>query len=94
MRLASQDGTSVLKWVQILQAQGHHVEIKTSSDPPPSGSGLENDAFALIIQTQYQRECWIKYGKEFAVIDATHNSTHYENMSLFMVLVCDRWGHG
>lgn len=27
-------------------------------------------------------------------IDATHNTTYYENMSLFTVLVRDRWGHG
>jgi len=95
VRLATQDGASVLKWVETLHARGHYVEVKTSSDEPPSGSGLDKpDTFALIMQTKYQRECWIKHGGRFAGIDATHNTTHYENMSLFTLLVRDRWGHG
>jgi len=73
---------------------GHHVEVKTSSDPSPTGSGLDNNAFVLVIQTKYQRECWRKHGHRFAGIDATHNTTHYENMSLFTLLVRDQWGHG
>ena len=94
VRLATQDGPSVLKWVEKLRAEGAHVAIKTSSDPSPSGSDLESDIFVLIIQTAYQRECWRNHGGRFAGIDATHNSTHYENMSLFTLLVCDKWGHG
>jgi len=67
---------------------------KTSSDEPPASSGLDNDSFVLVIQTRYQQECWQKHGPRFAGIDATHNTTHYENMSLFTLLVRDRWGHG
>lgn len=94
VRLASQDGESVLKWVKVLRERGHYVEIKTSSDQPPPDSNLDKDSFVLIIQTKYQRECWQKHGHRFAGIDATHNTTHYENMSLFTLLVRDRWGHG
>ncbi|KAJ7783904.1 hypothetical protein DFH07DRAFT_764281 [Mycena maculata] len=39
-------------------------------------------------------ECWEKYGTKFAGIDGTHNMTHYENMTLFTLLVRDEWGHG
>ena len=92
--LASQDGASILKWVETLRERDHYVEIKTSSDSTPLGSGLDTNAFVLIIQTQYQQECWTKHGGRFAGIDATHNTTHYENMSLFTLLVRDRWGHG
>ena len=94
VRLAPQDGASVLKWVETLRARGYYLEIKTSSDEPPPGSGLNKNTFALIIQTKYQHQCWIKHGGRFAGIDATHNTTHYENMSLFTLLVRDRWGHG
>ena len=47
-----------------------------------------------MIQTKYQKEVFRKYGHTFAGLDATHNTTHYENTSLFTVIVCDQWGHG
>ena len=94
IRLASQDGASVLEWVKDLRKRGHFVELKTSSDAPPPNSGLEKESFVIIIQTQYQQECWRKNAHRFAGIDATHNTTHYANMSLFTLLVRDRWGHG
>ena len=75
VRLAPQDGPSVLKWIERLREAGHYVEFKGSYDPPPPHSNVENNAF-------------------FAGIDATHNTTHYENMSLFTLLVRDKWGHG
>jgi len=89
VRLASQDGASVLKWVQTLRECRHYVAFKSSSDDPPSGSRLEKNTFVLVIQTKYQQECWQKHGACFAGIDATHNTTHYENMSLFTLLVRD-----
>jgi hypothetical protein len=94
VQLLFQDGASMLEWVRNLQEQGHFVEFKSSSDPPPEGSGLAADSFVLIIQTQYQWECCRKHAHHYAGIDATHNTTHYENMSLFMLVVQDKWGHG
>jgi hypothetical protein len=94
IRLASQDGTSVLEWVKKLEAEGHFVILKRSDQPPPTGSDLEDDSFVLIIQTKYQRECWQKFGSKFAGIDGTHNTTHYEGMTLFTLMVRDQWGHG
>lgn len=94
VRLSPNDGSSVLKWVHILKERGDFVRMKTSVDQPPEGSNLERDSFVLIIQTQYQRECWQKHGARFAGIDATHNTTHYQGMSLFTLLVRDKWGHG
>ena len=49
---------------------------------------------ALILQVLYQKEMFEKHGHAFAGIDATHNTTHYENTSLFTMLVQDQWGHG
>lgn len=94
IRLASEDGASVLAWAERLKEQGHYVFLKRSDEAPPADSNLAQDSFVLIIQTQYQEECWRKWGSNFAGIDATHNTTHYENMSLFTVIVRDRWGHG
>jgi hypothetical protein len=96
IRLASQDGPSVLEWVRKLREQGHFVFLKTSSEASPVDAALPlaADSFVLIIQTKYQCECWEKHGGSFAGIDATHNTTHYENMSLFTLLARDKWGHG
>ncbi|KAJ3523685.1 hypothetical protein NMY22_g11333 [Coprinellus aureogranulatus] len=94
VRLAKGDGESVLLWVDKLREDGYHVFLKTSSEMPPSGSGLDPKSFVLIIQTPYQAEFWKEHGKLYAGIDATHNTTHYENMSLFTLLARDRWGRG
>jgi len=94
IRLDRDDGKSVLNWVSRLQEKGEILGFKKSSDPPPSDSGLAPGTFVLMIQTEYQREVFRKHGHTFSGIDATHNTTHYENMSLFTVLVRDRWGHG
>jgi len=37
---------------------------------------------------------WRKHGKEFAGLDATHNTTQYDNMSLFTLIARDDWGRG
>lgn len=65
-----------------------------SSDPPPLGSILAPDTFLIIVQTPYQKEMFHKLGNTFMGIDATHNTTHYENVSLFTLMTRDRWGHG
>ncbi|KAH6914608.1 hypothetical protein BKA70DRAFT_1093747, partial [Coprinopsis sp. MPI-PUGE-AT-0042] len=75
VRLAKQDGPSVVAWVQKLRAAGHYVFLKSRSDAPPPQSNVASDAFLLIIQTPYQKQCWDKYGSRFAAIDATHNTT-------------------
>lgn len=94
IRLAPSDGSLVLKWVEVLRECDCFVKLKASNNAPPQGSGLEPDVFVLIIQTKYQRKYWREHGKHFAGIDATHNTTHYKNMSLFTLLVCNAWGHG
>ncbi|KAE9396990.1 hypothetical protein BT96DRAFT_1038174 [Gymnopus androsaceus JB14] len=81
IRLASQDGMSVLKWVKDLRSQGHFVHLKTKSDPVPQGTQIEKDSFILIVQTRYQKECWQKWAdNRLACIDATHNTIHYSGM--------------
>lgn len=68
--------------------------FKSSSDPPPLDSSVESNTFMLAFQTPYQQKCFHAWGKDFAGLDATHNTTYYENMLLFTVIVRDRHGHG
>lgn len=63
------------------------LAFKSGADPVPTGSQLAADAFVLIIQCSYQKEVFEKDGHSFAGIDATH--THYDNMSLFTIIICD-----
>jgi hypothetical protein len=94
IRLHPQDGPSIMLWAAQLQEEGALLAFKASCDPPPAGSFLAPDAFVLIVQTEYQREMFRKLGHAFMGIDATHNTTHYENVSLFTLIVRDHWGHG
>jgi hypothetical protein len=94
IRLHPNDGESVVQWVEHLRKAGEILAFKSGADPAPKGSGLAVDSFVLMIQTRYQKEVFEKYGHAFVGIDATHNTTHYENMSLFTVIVRDHWGHG
>lgn len=94
IRLARDDGQSVLLWVDQLRKDGDLLAFKSSADAVPKDSGLDEDAFVLAMQTPYQREVFEKYGHAFAGLDATHNTTHYVNTSLFTIIVRDRWGHG
>ena len=93
-RFASDDGHSVLLWVQKLRARGVDVFLKCAGDDPGS-TGLDRDTFVMIIQTPAQRKLWETYGHgRFAGIDGTHNTTHYTNMNLYTVLARDDHGHG
>ena len=83
------DGQSILKWVARLQEHNTILAFKSGADPTPLGSQLAPNAFVLIIQCPYQKEVFEKDGHSFAGIDATHNTTHYENMSLFTIIICD-----
>jgi hypothetical protein len=88
------DGISTLCWVHNLQRKGQLLGFKSRSDPPPPGSGLDQDVFVCMIQTNWQRSMFAKYGQGILCIDATHNTTMYENMNLTTLVVRDRWGHG
>jgi hypothetical protein len=80
--------------VKELQKRQALLAFKSSADHPPPGSGLAFNLFMLIIQTEYQRKMFLEHGNAFVGIDATHNVSHYENLSLFTIIVRDKWGHG
>jgi hypothetical protein len=94
IRLHPKDGNSVLCWVEQLLNEDALLAFKASADPVPEGSTLAADSFVLIIQTNYQKEVFQMLGNSFMGIDATHNTTHYENFNLFTLIVRDKWGHG
>lgn len=94
IRLHPKDGESVRLWVDNLRKQGAVLSFKGCDDAPPDGSGLESGCFNLIIQTEEQRKHFKDHGNNFAGMDGTHNTTHYDGMTLYTMMVRDRWGHG
>ncbi|KAJ6475881.1 hypothetical protein DFH09DRAFT_849576, partial [Mycena vulgaris] len=54
---------------------GHLLGFKSKTDPVPPGSNLPPDVFLLMIQTDWQRRMFAKYGADLLCIDATHNVT-------------------
>lgn len=94
IRLDKDDGESVFEWVEKLRETGEILAFKSSTGAIPEGSTLAKDSFVLVIQTDYQKEMYRKWGNNFMGIDATHNTTHYDKMSLFTMMVRDPWGHG
>lgn len=83
IHLHQDDGQSILLWVERLQRTGDLLTFKSSSDKPRTGSGMEEDTFVLLIQTAYQCEMFRSHGESFAGIDATHNTSHYQNTSIY-----------
>ena len=88
------DAVSIRVWVALIQQDGGEAILKDKLDPPPVGSGLDPDTFVLCIQTNFQKEQFQRLGSNFVSIDATHNTTHYLELSLFTLIVRDPWGHG
>ena len=94
IRLDANDALSTQIWVDKLRSQGDFVYYKDKLDPPPEGSDLANNLFALCIQSKFQKEAYERLGNGFLGIDATHNVTQYKGILLFTLMARDNWGHG
>ena len=94
IRLDANDAHSTRIWVDKLQSQGDFVYYKNKWDPPPEGSDLANNLFALCIQSKFQKEAYERLGDGFLGIYVTHNVTQYKGIQLFTLMAWDNWGHG
>jgi hypothetical protein len=94
IRLDKDDGTSIFKWVDKIRAANSLLGFKSGACPVPPGSDLRLDTFTLMIQTPWQLEQYRAHGSNILFMDGTHNTTMYENMTLFTLIVRNKWGHG
>jgi hypothetical protein len=94
IRLHPEDAISAKLWMDRLKDDNVHVFYKDKLDPPPLESRLQPDSFVLCIQTGFQLDAFRRLGQGFIGIDATHNTTQYQDLLLFIVVARDRWGHG
>ena len=68
--------------------------FKCQGDEQSEGTDdLGKDDFALIIQTEFQRDALKKYGNNVILVDSTHGLTQY-NFYLTTVMVIDEHGEG
>ena len=54
---------------------------------------LSDDDFLLAIQTEFQKDAMLQFGKKVILMDATHGTTQYDFL-LISVLVVDGHGEG
>jgi hypothetical protein len=94
IQLHADDGRSTLTWVERLRERGHLLGFKSKTYPPPPDSNLSGDVFTLMFQTGWQRRMFRKYGCRILCIDATHNTSMYENLQLTTLVVRDNYAHG
>ena len=84
IRLNENNAISIKVWATQLQEVGAEVILKDKINAPPPGSGLSPDVFVFCIQTMFQKQQFNYIGKEFLGIDATHNTTQYVGLQLFI----------
>ena len=85
--IRSQDARSTWIWTETLQSEGLFIAYKDKLDPPSENSHLAEDVFFLCIQTKFQKDVFQQLGSMFLGIDTTHNTTQYEGILLFTMMV-------
>ena len=95
IRLHPDDAVSTRLLIEQLSGEGTHTFYKDKQDRAPIDSRLPDDAFVLCIQTSFQLDTFRRLGDHgFIGIDATHNTTQYQDLLLFTIIAKDHWGHG
>ena len=92
--LHQEDAISIKLWIDRFKDENSLIFYKDRLDSAPEGSGLQDQAFVMCIQTQFQQDAFQRLGNFFIGIDATHNVTQYEDYLLFTIITRDKWGHG
>jgi len=94
IRLHPDDAISTRLLIEQLSSKGTLTFYKDKQDRTLIDSRLPDDAFVLCIQTSFQLDTFQHLGNGFIGIDATHNTTQYQDLLLFMIITRDHWGHG
>ena len=88
------DAISTRAWVKQMEKMQYNpiLLFKCQGDEQSEGTDdLGKDDFALIIQTEFQRDALKKYGNNVILVDSTHGLTQY-NFYLTTVMVIDEHG--
>jgi len=94
IRLHPDDAVSTRLLIKQLSSKGTLTFYKDKQDCALIDSRLPDDAFVLCIQTSFQLDAFERLGNGFIGINATHNTTQYQDLLLFTIITRDHWGHG
>jgi hypothetical protein len=73
--LHPEDAILIKLWIDRIKDEDTLIFHKSRIDSAPQGSGLQDQAFVMCIQTGFQLDAYRSLGNFFIRIDATHNVT-------------------
>ena len=92
----SNDLLSTCAWVQEMEDMAYNPVLLFKPQGPQENDkslNLSDDDFLLAIQTEFQKDAMLQFGKKVILMDATHGTTQYDFL-LISVLVVDGHGEG
>ena len=92
----SNDLLSTCAWVQEMEQMVYNPVLLFKPQGPKENDEsiyLSDDDFLLAIQTEFQKDAMLQFGKKVILMDATHGTTQYDFL-LISVLVVDGHGEG
>ena len=94
MQKDNNDAQSVMFWVAEMEREDHNPILCFKAQGETSHHvGMKSNDFLLGLQTEFQKEMFIKYAKKLVCVDATHGTNAYD-FQLITVLVIDDYDEG
>ena len=88
------DAKSVLFWVAEMEREDHNPVLCFKAQGEKSNHvGIESNDFLLGLQTEFQKDMFVKYATKLVCVDATHGTNAYD-FQLITVLVIDDYDEG
>ena len=92
MQKDQNDATSVLYWVAEMEREEHNDVLCFKGQGEISDhAGIETDDFLLGIQTEFQRDMFVRYASKLVCVDATHGTNAYDFQLVTVLVVL--YGH-
>ena len=88
-QLHSEDIISTKLWIDRYKSENTSIFYRDKLDASSLGLGLDPRTFVLCIQTPFRLEAFRHLDNGFIGINATHNTMHYREMLLFMIMAKD-----
>ena len=88
------DPISVNAWVEEMTSLPYNPVLHYNSQGAPDPDcRLADTDFLLVIQTEFQRDMFIKFGNNVLCMDSTHGTNAYD-FNLMTAIVIDEYGEG
>ena len=86
----SDDASSVLYWVEEMKREAYNpVLCFKRQEEESSDDAVEKNNFLLGLQTEFQKEMFVKYAQKLVCVDATHGTTSYDFQLITVLVIAD-----